>query len=111
MKTIYIADDGTSFDSKDECQRYEKENAMSDYEKEWGEHISLKERAYKVKALWKNQSKRELSDDYLSSQNQDTRAKNPTYIAGEFDYGIIYMRDDAVDILLEYIERLERGAE
>ena len=52
-------------------------------------------------------SMRGMPDDYLSSQNQDTRAKNPTYIVGEFDYGIVYMRDDAVDILLRYIDLLE----
>lgn len=107
MKISYIANDGTSFYSEKECQQYETKNAISEYEKEWGEHISLKERAYKVKALWKNQSRRGLPDDYLSSQNQDTRAKNPIYIAEEFDYGIVYMRDDAVNILLRYIDLLE----
>ncbi|WP_303838880.1 hypothetical protein [Selenomonas ruminantium] len=109
MKTRYIADDGTSFDTKEECQRYERENALSDYEKEWGEHISLKERARKVRAYWKAQSNRGLSDDYLASVDKITRATDIRGIAGEFGYGIIYMRDDAVEILLKYIERLEHG--
>jgi len=108
MNIRYIADDGTAFDSKKECQRYERENALSAYEKEWGEHIPLKERAHKVRAYWKVQSGKGLSDDYLASVNKDTRATNIRGIAGEVDYGIIYMRDDAVEILLEYIERLER---
>ena len=111
MKTRYIADDGTSFDSKEECQQYERENVLSDYEKEWGDHIPLKERAHKVRAYWKEKSKRELSDDYLASVNEKMRATDPEFIAGEFDYGIVYMRDDAVDILLKYIEQLECGGE
>ena len=107
MKTKYIANDGMSFDSKNECIAYEKENAMTEYEKEWGECKSLKERAHKVRKLWNNQSKRSLSDNYLASLNETTRSNDPAYIAGEFDYGIVYMRDDAVEILLEYIEQLE----
>ena len=107
MKIKYTANDGTSFDSKDECIAYENENAMSEYEKEWGECISLKERAHKVRKLWNNQSTRALTDNYLALLNETTRSDSPTYIAGELDYGIVYMRDDAVEILLKYIEELE----
>lgn len=46
MRTQYIADDGTSFDTKEKCQQYENENVLSNYDKEWGEHITLKERAH-----------------------------------------------------------------
>jgi hypothetical protein len=106
MKTRYIADDGTAFDTKEECQQYETENALSNYDKEWGKSIPLKERAHKVRGSWRSQSRRALSDEYLLSENRPTRASNPKYIAGEFDYGIVYMRDDAVEILLKYIERL-----
>ena len=111
MKTQYIADDGTAFDTKKECQQYEAENTLSNYDKEWGEHISLKDRAHKVRAYWKSQSDRGLSDNYLASVNKTTRAADPRFIAGEFCYGIIYMRDDAVEILLKYIERLERDSD
>lgn len=111
MRTQYIADDGTSFDTKEECQQYENENALSNYDKEWGNYIPLKERAHKVRGYWKAQSGRGLSDDYLASINENTRASDPSYIAGEFGYGIIYMRDDAVEILLRYIEQLERAAD
>lgn len=103
----YTANDGTSFDSKDECLAYENENAMSEYEKEWGGSISLKERAHKVRKLWNNQSTRALTDNYLALLGETTRSDGPTNIAGEFDYGIVYMRDDAVEILLKYIEELE----
>lgn len=107
MRTQYIADDGTSFDTKEECQQYENENVLSNYDKEWGEHIPLKERAHKVRAYWKVQSGRGLSDDYLVSVDKTTRATDIRGIAGEFEYGIIYMRDDAVEILLRYIDELE----
>ena len=108
MRTQFIADDGTAFDTASECRQYERENALSDYEKEWGEHIPLKSRAHKVRAYWKVQSDRGLSDDYLASVDKTTRASDPRFIAGEYNYGIIYMRVDAVDIPLEYIEWLER---
>lgn len=55
------------FTLKKNVNNMKQKNAISEYEKEWGEHISLKERAYKVKVLWKNQSSRGLPDDYLSS--------------------------------------------
>lgn len=111
MRTQYIADDGTAFNTKEECQQYENENVLSNYDREWGEHIPLKERAHKVRAYWKVQSKTGLSDDYLASIDRTTRATNIREIAGELEYGIVYMRDDAVDILLRYIEQLERGIE
>jgi hypothetical protein len=34
MRTQYISDDGTGFDTKEECQQYENENALSNYNKE-----------------------------------------------------------------------------
>ena len=95
------------FDTKEECQQYENENVLSNYDKEWGEHIPLKERVHKVRTYWKVQSDRGLSDNYLSSVDKTTRATDIRGIAGEFEYGIIYMRDDAVEILLEYIDELE----
>ena len=48
-----------------------------------------------------------LSDDYLASIGKTTRATSVREIAGECEYGIIYMRDDAVEILLRYINALE----
>ena len=108
MRTQYIADDGTSFDTKEECQQYENENVLSNYDKEWGEHIPLKERVHKVCAYWKAQSNTRLSDDYLASIGKNTRATSIREITGECEYGIIYMRDDAVEILLRYIDELER---
>ena len=48
---------------------------------------------------------RQLSDDYLRDQNCETRKDLP--VAIEFEYGVVYLRDDAVDALLARIKELE----
>ena len=48
-----------------------------------------------------------LSDDYLQEYGYETRAEFPMTI--EFGYGIMYLRDDAVELLIERIKELENG--
>lgn len=48
---------------------------------------------------------RQLSDDYLRDQKCETRKIVP--VAIEFSYGVVYLRDDAVDALLARIKELE----
>lgn len=48
---------------------------------------------------------RQLSDNYLQENKCETRKELP--IAAEFPYGIIYLQDDAVDVLINRIEELE----
>lgn len=47
-----------------------------------------------------------LSDEYLVSVNSPTRKKEP--IAGEFAYGIVYLQDTGVELLIKRIEELEK---
>jgi hypothetical protein len=109
MRTKYISYDGIEFDTEVACREYENEKSISDYESMWGDKIPLKKRIAKIREKWENRCRnRALPDDYLRSHYQTTRTDSPEGIAGEFDYGIIYMRDDAVDILFEYIKLLER---
>lgn len=46
-----------------------------------------------------------LGDDYLKSINAISREDNE--IAGDYSYGIVWLRDDAVFKLLDYIDCLE----
>lgn len=49
--------------------------------------------------------RRQLSDDYLQENKCETRKESP--IAAEFPYGIVYLQDDAVDVLINRIKELE----
>ena len=51
MRTQFIADDGTAFDTASECRQYERENALSDYEKELLEKLGNVEKQEK-KSPW-----------------------------------------------------------
>jgi hypothetical protein len=47
---------------------------------------------------------RKIEDKTLEERGKSTRKDG--CIWGEFDYGIVYLRDDAVDTLIKYIEEL-----
>lgn len=47
----------------------------------------------------------QLSDEYLKVQKCKTRIEMPT--AAEFCYGVVYLQDAAVDMLIKRIEGLE----
>lgn len=47
-----------------------------------------------------------LSDEYLNSIGNDTR--KDAVMCGEYQYGIVYMRDDAVELLIRRINELEQ---
>lgn len=49
----------------------------------------------------------QLSDGYLTDNRYATRADIPC-IANEMRYGIVYLRDDAVELLITRIEELEK---
>lgn len=48
---------------------------------------------------------RQLSEEYLRENDCEVRSDLP--VAIEFSYGVIYLRDDAVDVLIKRIEELE----
>lgn len=48
---------------------------------------------------------RQISDDYLREHDFPTRSDSQMAI--EIPYGVIYLRDDAVDVLIKRIEELE----
>ena len=103
MRVKYIAKDGTEFDSEELCEEHENQAFKKEYENLFGEQKPLKERVDYIIKEWKRiNSKVSLSDEYLGKD--DARFQNPHSITGEFRYGICFLRDDAVDLLVRYIE-------
>lgn len=47
-----------------------------------------------------------LSDEYLESIGSITR--KDAVICGEYEYGMVHMRDDAVKLLIDRINELEK---
>lgn len=63
---------------------------------------------YIYKKFKESHLKRALGDDYLYSIGETTRLHSPMLY--EAEYGILYLRDDAVLDLLNYIEELKANA-
>ncbi len=51
-----------------------------------------------------------LSDEYLEDCNA-TYTRKTAPLVGEYEYGIAYLRDDAVELLIDRIKELENGTE
>ena len=47
-----------------------------------------------------------LSDDWL--YNQQCQTRETSVMCGEYQYGIVYVRDDAVELLIDRINELEK---
>lgn len=50
-----------------------------------------------------------LSDEYLKTCNGVTHTREMAPLVGEYEYGIAYLRDDAVELLIDRIKELENG--
>lgn len=98
--TTYKASDGKIFKDKYECQLYE-DRLME-------ESMPLTRRYQVVREMFTDSYKHNcLSDDYLLTNNRGApRNSILTQPAKELEYGIVYLRDDAVNVLLAYIDRL-----
>lgn len=59
-----------------------------------------------IKAFNNISNERALSDEYLREHKCQTR--EDVEIASELRYGIVYLRDDAVELLIARIEELEK---
>ena len=49
-----------------------------------------------------------LSDEYLEKCSA-TYTRETAPLVGEYEYGIAYLRDDAVELLIDRIKELENG--
>ena len=102
----YVSNDGKAFMTQEECLENEKAyNAKELYRKEYVK-APLLHAVKRVRELFKNFYRyNALSDKWLEEIDSDARYK--TDIVGEQKSGIVYLRDDGVNILLKYIDTLE----
>ena len=102
----YKAFDGKEFTTERECLDYERSFEKKKYNEKFVDP-PLKERADFVMDAYLNYARnKSLSDDYLEEKDRPTRYSDAVF-CGDFSYGISYLRDDAVDILVDYIRILE----
>ena len=102
----YVSNDGKTFMTQEECLENEKAyNAKELYRKEYVE-APLSHAVKKIRELFKNFYRyNAMSDKWLEEIDSDARYK--TDMVGEQKSGIVYLRDDGVNILLKYIDTLE----
>lgn len=107
MRVKYIAIDGTEFDESELCETHECEIAKKDYERKFVAG-SLAARADKMISIYESYcDARRMSDEHLKDEGSETRYSDEPPFCGDFRRGIMYLRDDAVDILVARIRQLE----
>ena len=102
----YVSNDEKVFPTQEECLENEKAyNAKMLYKKEYV-NAPLHRAVKKVRKLFKDFYRYNASSDkWLEEIGSDARYK--TDMVGEQKSGIVYLRDDGVNILLKYIDTLE----
>ena len=102
----YLAFDGKEFKTESECIDYERSFEKKAYNEKFVDP-PLKARADFVMDAYLTYSRdKALSDDFIADRDRPTRYSGAVF-CGDFSYGISYLRDDAVDILIDYIRFLE----
>nr|DAU04394.1 MAG TPA: Protein of unknown function (DUF1192) [Inoviridae sp.] len=102
----YKAFDGKEFTTERECLDYERSFEKKKYEETFVDP-PLKARAdFVMDAYLTYAHDKSLDDDYIADKDRPTRYGDAVF-CGDFSYGISYLRDDAVDILIDYIRILE----
>lgn len=92
MREAFIAEDGKVFDSREECRKYENQL------------VPLRDRAHEIMNTFDYYSEKFRSDkeELKQYREQVGYVYTPQHVAG-----ILYLRDDAVDILIARIRELE----
>ena len=92
MKEAFIAKDGKMFGSREECMNYENQL------------VPIKDRAHEIMNTFDYYCEKFRSDkeEFKQYREQVGYIHTPQYVAG-----ILYLRDDAVDILIARIHELE----
>ena len=108
--TLYVSDDGTEFTSRTKCEARDKEikeeqefnQKVNDFKK-----ASLKEKTKTIRDLYNEwYQDNGIDDDDLIADEYSPRT--PLDFVSLKKYGIIALRDDAVEFLFNYIDELEQ---
>ena len=109
MRRIYLSNDGREFNSECACMAHEEEVLTEKYD-EIFVNGSIKKRAKVIINGFEyicdtcGQSDSALDGKRLLTRHDEDRI--PIFTGCE--YGVVYLRDDAVDILIKYIRELEK---
>jgi len=107
MIAKFIANDGKEFSSEAECLKHEIEtyqNTQSDR--------PMRARANEVIHWFDDKCSRKQMDDFsLAEIGKPMRYDGGVPIIGDFSYGVIYLRDDMVDVFVQRIHNLEAEVE
>lgn len=106
MKVTYTAFDGITFDSEKECIKHEYELKKLEYDKIFVDGPLKARSDYVMKRYLDYARKKVLSDKQLAMEDCSMRCDGAPFCE-DFSEGIVYLRDDAVDILIDYIRILE----
>lgn len=96
MKEAFIAEDGKVFDSREACRNYENQL------------VPIKDRAHEIMNTFDYYCEKFRSDkeELKQYRKQVGYVYTPQHVAG-----ILYLRDDAVDILIARVRELENKYE
>ena len=113
MKNMWVANDGTMFDDFASCVIHERDEKISDYDKIFVNGI--KRRAENVISMFKTgcvlyeaENEREYND--LLRRGNINNGLDGLGLVGA-DGGIVYLRDDGVEAIIDYVARLEKQVE
>lgn len=103
MRKLYIADDGKEFSTEKECKEYEKKLNGKYYETLFRQG-TLKDR---VENFIKKYNDYCYNHGMYYNNPESWRVENADSLFGEWEYGVVYVRDDVVNLLIERIRELE----
>lgn len=113
MKNMWVANDGEMFDNFASCVIHERDEGVSDYDEIFVRRI--KRRAENVISIFKTgcvlyeaENEREYND--LLRRGNVNNGLDGLGLVGA-DGGIVYLRDDGVEAILDYVEDLEKQIE
>lgn len=98
----YKSFDGKEFKTDKERSKHEKEVLIEEYNKKFVKGTLKKRAKYVIDTF--------LSVKGLPDNKIERKGEEPRYevtMCGEYSYGINYLRDDAVEILINRIKELE----
>ena len=110
MKNMWVANDREMFDNFASCVIHERDEGISDYDEIFVRGI--KRRAENVismfktgRVLYETENEREYND--LLRRGNVNNGLDGLGLVGA-DGGIVYLRDDGVEAIIDYVARLEK---
>lgn len=100
MRALYIANDGKEFSTEEACKEYEKELNTKYYETLFKQG-TLEDRVEKLIEKYNKFYKKYAMDC------GGWRIEHADNCFGEYEYGVVFVRDDVVNLLIERIRELE----